>query len=284
MAFGGSGWVQVWLWGFWLGSGWFLGVQVGFRFGFLGFRLGSGSRFQVSGWVQVGFSYSICKNTAFPHQRLETQHQVYRVYTGKLAYHIISYYIILYTVLVHGWVGFRLGSYWVQVGFRFGFWGSGSGAGWVQVGFWFGFWGSGWVQVQVGLRFWGSGWVQVGFRFFGGSGWVQVSLFGFRLGSNWVQVSLCGFRLGSGWVQVWMLGFRLGSGWVQVGFRWLLGFWLGSGWVQVGFWFGFLGFRLGSGLAFRGSGWVQVMQKYSVSTPPDWASSCIEKPLYYIEN
>ena len=107
LAFWGSGWVQVGFWrlgvqvGFRLGSGlavwgfWFgfrlevqvsafLGVQVGFRFGVLGsgwfqvwlFGVQVGFRFGFwgSGWVQVGFSYSICKNTAFPHQDIEKQH------------------------------------------------------------------------------------------------------------------------------------------------------------------------------------------------------------------
>ena len=65
---------------------------------------------------------------------------------------------------------------------------------------------------------------------------------------------------GSGWVQVWLfgvqVGFRLGSGFAFWGSGWVqVGLRLGSGfafWVQVGF-------RLGSGLASGwGSGWVQV--------------------------
>ena len=232
---------------------WILGVQVGFRFGFggsgwvqVGFKLGSGLAFWGSDWVQVGFrfcfqvwllgvqvgfSYSICKNTAFPHHRyrnaasscIEKPYILHR----KLAYRIMSHYIILYTVL-----------YCVDTG-------GNELAPWVHRCCFFGF------SLGPGLAVWGSGWVQVGFRFrVLGSGWVRV---GFRFGVL-VQV---GFRfgvLGSGWVQV---GFKLGSSWVQVGFKLgtslaagaLVWFKLGSGLafgVQVGFRFGVLGFRLGS--------------------------------------
>ena len=92
------------------------------RCGFLGFRLGSslacwGSGW-VSGWVQVSL---VGVQVGFRSRFLE----------------------------------FRLGSgfaFRVQVGFRFGFLGSGWVQVWlfrlgVQVGFRFGFWGSGWVQV-----------------------------------------------------------------------------------------------------------------------------------------
>ena len=151
------------------------------RCGFWGFRLGSGwVQVLLSGLavgVQVGFSYSICKNTAFPHHRyrnaasscIEKPYILHR----KLAYRIMSHYIILYTVL-----------YCVDTG-------GNELAPWVHRCCFFGF------SLGSGFAVWGSGWVQVGFRF---------RFVGFRLGSSWVQVSRFG-------VQV---GFKLGSGLAQL--------------------------------------------------------------------
>ena len=72
--------------------------------------------------------------------------------------------------------GFRFRSNWVQVGIRFGCWGSGRGSGLLRVGFRS---GSGLVVgVQVG--------VQVRFRL--GSGRVQVLLLGLKSGSKFGSI------------------------------------------------------------------------------------------------
>ena len=239
---GGSGWVQVCQLGVLSSAG---AIRLGSRrwvqrLG-LGFRLGSGwVQVLLSGLavgVQVGFSYSICKNTAFPHHRYRNAassciEKPYILQGRKLAYRIMSHYIILYTVLYCVDTGGNELAPWVHRCCFFGF----------SLGPGLAVWGSGWVQVGFRFRLLGSGWVlSLGFRFrLLGSGWVQVWRFLVQVGfRRWVQVSA---SVGSGWVQV---GYKFGS-WGSVWFR--LGAQVLAFGVQVGFrWVrvGFMGFKLG---------------------------------------